>query len=40
LNVEKRTHGRHIDSVRLMLSRQAIDFPFTQLFAELDEANE
>jgi Uma2 family endonuclease len=28
------------DTVRLMLSRQAIDFPFAQLFAELDEANE
>jgi hypothetical protein len=27
-------------SIRLKLSRQVIDFPFSQLFAELDEANQ
>ena len=27
-------------TIRLKLTRQAIDFPFSQLFAELDEANE
>lgn len=27
-------------SIRLNLSRQVIDFPFSQLFAELDEAND
>jgi Uma2 family endonuclease len=28
------------DTIPLKLSRQVIDFPFSQLFAELDEANE
>jgi Uma2 family endonuclease len=28
------------DTIPLKLSRQVIDFPFAQLFAELDEANE